>query len=146
MLWSWLHVILVHVPVILAPLGAFVLIMAIKSHSRREFKFAYSLILISTALSGLAYFTGPLAAEFLDPITSISQDALENHALWGRIAFTLMMMAGAGALIPILNYLQEEEPHPLLVYAVLTLTMLSFAMLVWTAHLGGLLRRPELAF
>ena len=76
----------------------------------------------------------------------LDQEQVENHGLWGRISFTIMAIAGVAALMTLIAYLQEEEPHPLLLRIVLGLTLIGFTSSVWTAHLGGILRRPELGF
>lgn len=141
---TWLHLVIVHVPVILTPVSLFLLVKSVRSKVDSDFITAYIFVLLCAVSSVIAYITGPLAAEFLVNHVTFDQELLEAHALWGRISFTIMLLAGVAALIPLLNYLQEESPSLWLPYVVLFLTGLSLAALLWSAHLGGMLRRPEL--
>ena len=146
-MWAtWLHVMVVHVPVILTPVGLLLLFRATRSARESDFKLAYTVILVASIAAIVAYLTGPQAAEFLQEIIELDQDSVEDHGLWGRVAFTVMVLAGAGALLAIIAYLQEEEPHAAIAWVVIGLSILATGLLIWTAHLGGLLRRAELTF
>ncbi len=133
-------------PVLFSPVALFFLARARRSSSVTEYKMAYGLVLISAAASVTAYFTGPPAAEWLSGVLTLDQVWIEDHALWGRVAFTIMALAGAASLVALLAYWQDEQPHASLPWVVGGLTLLAFAAMVWTAHLGGLIRRPELRF
>ncbi|MEL6822758.1 MAG: hypothetical protein AAFP70_13430 [Calditrichota bacterium] len=146
-MWTtWLHLIVVHVPVLFSPLALFFLVRAMRSKAIPDYQLAYSFVIIAALTSAAAYFTGPGAADWLSEILTLEQNLLEDHALWGRVAFTVMLIAGVMALMAILAYFQEETPHPALSWGIAVLIFISSLMLIWTAHLGGLLRRPELVF
>ena len=146
-MWSaWLHVVVVHFPVVLTPVGVILVVRAIRSQRVADLKVAYVIILIAAIGAIVAYLTGPTAADWLQQVIKLDQDSVEDHGVWGRAAFTVMVLAGAGSLLALIAYLQEEEPHPAIPWVVTGLSLIGLGLLVWTAHLGGLLRRPELGF
>lgn len=143
---TWLHLLVVHIPVLLCPVAMFFLVRALRSSSDTDFKIAHGFVLICSIAAVIAYFTGGTAAEWLAEIIDIDQEQMENHGLWGRISFTIMSLAGAASLVAVIAYMQGEKPQPLVPRIVLGLLVLGFISLTWTAHLGGILRRPELGF
>ncbi|MEC9477043.1 MAG: hypothetical protein VX764_08405 [Planctomycetota bacterium] len=143
---TWVHLLVVHVPVLICPVALFFLIRAARSGSESDFKIGNALVLISAIAAVIAYFTGVSAAEWLDGIIELDQEQVEDHGLWGRISFTIMAIVGVVSLMAIIAFLQEEKPHPSLPRIILGLTLIGFACSAWTAHLGGILRRPELGF
>ena len=145
-LQAWLHVAVVHVPVILAPMSLFLLSRGKKTHSHDLLQLGHGLTIVVALTSAIAYFTGPTTVEWWQELIQFDSDAIENHGLWGRVSFTLLVMAGVGSLISVLAVLQEEPPHPLIFRGVWWFLLAGVLCLIWTAHLGGLLRRPELAF
>ena len=143
---TWAHLLVVHVPVLLSPVAFFFLIRAFRSTTDSDFKIAHGFVLICAIASVVAYFTGGTAAEWLAEKIALDQELLESHGLWGRIAFTIMSLAGVASLVAVIAYMQGERPQPLLPRIVLGLIVLGFFSLAWAAHLGGILRRPELGF
>ncbi len=145
-LQAWLHVVVVHVPVVIAPVALYLLTRGRRNNPHEFLRLGHFLVLIVALTSAVAYFTGPTTVEWWQNQDLFDQDALEDHGLWGRISFTLLALAGAGSLITLLAEIQEETPHPIIFKTVWWLLLVGVLCLVWTAHQGGLLRRPELAF
>ena len=143
---AWLHVALVHVPVVLSPLAIFLLVRSWRDQHTQDLRLSHGLILLCAITATVAYFTGPTTMEWWQGKIDLNQEAIEDHGLWGRISFTIMALAGAGSLIALLSDLQDEPVHPAVEKVVLVLLATGCACMIWTAHLGGLLRRPELAF
>jgi hypothetical protein len=141
---SWTHLLVVHVPVVLTPVALWLLVRAVRSVSEYDFKIAYGMVLIVAVFSVLAYVTGPMAADWLNEEIALEAARSEDHALFGRAAFTVTSLAGAAALVALLSYLQEEEPQRWLPWTVAGFLVIALVLLIWTAHLGGLIRRPEL--
>lgn len=106
--------------------------------------FYWGNILLAVAAS-IAYFSGPATAEWVQQqVSNYSKDLIENHALLGRIGFTTSILSGVLGIMAVANYAQGEKPHksiPWILVFILLITLLLFA---YTAHLGGLIRRPDL--
>ena len=143
---AWLHVAVVHVPVILAPLSLYLMIRGKRSDSREFLRLGHTLSVLVALTSAVAYFTGPTTVEWWQSLVEWDSGAIEDHGLWGRISFTILALAGVGSVISILAEVQEEKPHPWIFHGVAWLLTAGVLCLIWTSHLGGLLRRPELAF
>ena len=145
-LQAWLHVAIVHIPVIIAPVSLFLLTKGKRNESADFLRLGHTLVLLVTLTSAVAYFTGPTTVDWWQEKVQFDQEAVEAHGLWGRISFTLLTLAGVGSLMTIIGELQDEKPHPLIFSFVWWLLFTGVISLIWTAHQGGLLRRPELAF
>ncbi|MEO1438162.1 MAG: hypothetical protein AAFV80_21650 [Bacteroidota bacterium] len=145
MIANWIHVMVVHVVVIGVPWLLYRVVVHRKvSMDSASWKANYSILILLGLLATVSYFTGPKAADWtklvLDPYP---QDLVENHALWGRIAFILQ---GIAALIGFMGWMsiwQEEQPDKRITILVLILLAANTFVLVYTAHLGGLIRRLD---
>lgn len=146
MIWSWLHVVVVHLPIFGSIASTVLLWKALKSQYHLRIQNALVWVMFTAIGAALAYFTGAPSADYLQTVMEINQAQIEDHAIFGRIAFVVMAFSGAGALASQLNYLQEEEPPKGLLWAVLMCCLLACLLLLWTAHLGGSLRRPDFTF
>lgn len=95
--------------------------------------------------AALAYFTGPDTADWLQNLPqSFDKELIENHALWGRFAFITAILTG---LLGLMNHVQKnEEGHPAKTLYLIQffLVLLSLVLFIYTAHLGGAIRRPDL--
>ena len=145
MLANWIHVMIVHLGVIGTPW----LLYRIVAHRNnplegKQWKANYSASIILGIIAGIAYFTGPEAAEWTKTVlTNYAQDHVENHALWGRIAFVIQVI---GALVGVMGWasiLQEEIPDKRIPLILMVLLAVNSLVMIYTAHLGGLVRRMD---
>jgi hypothetical protein len=103
------------------------------------------LSIIISLFSFGAYFTGPETAEWVKNLsTSYPQKLIENHALWGRFGFIGSVLTALLSLMALANYAQEEEPHKSILWILFVILILNFLIFIYTAHLGGMIRRPDL--
>lgn len=140
-----LHIIIAHIPV----LGNFLLILLVwkASQSKKEvdYKWVYWFGILIAIVASISYFTGPTTAEWVKThFVGYSKDLVQNHALWGRIGFTTSILNGLISIMAIANYMQGEKPHKAIPWIVICLVILSTLIYTYTAHLGGLIRRPDL--
>lgn len=146
MIANWIHVMIVHVAVIATPWLLY-RVFSQKKHAldSRPWKHNFSFLIVVGGITGVAYFTGPVTADWTKLVVdSYSQDLVENHALWARIAFVIQ---GIVALIGIMGWasiLQEEKPDKRIPLILMTLLCINTFVMLYTAHLGGLIRRIDL--
>jgi len=118
---------------------------SIRTKKLSDLKVFYWGNILLAVVASIAYFTGPATAEWVQQqVTNYSKDLVENHALLGRIGFITSILSGVLGIMAVANYAQGEKPHksiPWVLVCILLLTVLIFA---YTAHLGGLIRRPDL--
>ncbi len=142
---DFLHIILVHIPVFGGLISAFLGWRALKHKDAKTCKIFYGSAIVLGILASIAYFSGVETAIWLkahDKAYNLTR--VENHALWGRVGFIVSVLGGLMGVVGISAYAQEEKPHKITPY-LLFITALCLALLMlYVAHLGGLIRRPEL--
>ena len=110
----------------------------------KKWKGTYSGLIIVGIIACVAYFTGPLAADWTKLVLdSYSQDLVENHALWGRASFVIQVIAALIGIMGWASILQEEKPDRRIPIILIVLLITNTLVLVYTAHLGGLIRRMD---
>jgi uncharacterized membrane protein len=138
-----LHLAAVHFPVVGSFFCLVTFALALFYRSDLLFRVGCAFTVFCAAVAAASYFTGGEAFETLK--TELDNDVVERHALFARGAFLLYTLGGIGALVALLQELQEEPAAPALRWALLAVNFAVFALLLWTAHLGGLIRHPEIA-
>ena len=97
MLANWIHIIIVHLTVIGTPW----LLYRAFSHGQipmdsQAWKRTFIALILLTIITSIAYFTGPETADWTKQVlANFPQDRVEDHALWGRIAFVFGQIAKA---------------------------------------------------
>ena len=132
--WAQLHLALVHVPVV----GAFFSLVVFALDLL--FRVGCGFTVFCSLAAAASYFTGGEAFELMQD--QLDTDVVEQHALVARGAFLLYTLGGVGALVALL---QEEPAAPALRWGLLGVNAVVFGVLLWAAHLGGLIRHPEIA-
>lgn len=140
--WAQLHLALVHVPVVGAFFSLAVFALALICRSDLLFRVGCGFTVFCALAAAASYFTGGEAFELMQQLDA---DVVEQHALVARGAFLLYTLGGVGALVALLQELQDEPASPVLRWALLGVNAVVFGVLLWAAHLGGLIRHPELA-
>ncbi len=101
--------------------------------------------ILLAAVTSISYFTGPNTAEWVkNQVSNYPKTLVENHALIGRIGFIISFLNGLLGVMAVANYLQGEKPHKAIIWILFCLVILSLVVFTYTAHLGGLIRRPDL--
>jgi len=153
-----LHLMTVHVPVIGMLFISILLLLANLLQSDLLLKITLGLFLGTSLFTGIAYFSGPYAYGYLEKtliLDDISQSkpvspqakitvTAENHAVLGRSAALVNVVAFVVAISMLLQYPQGEKPsthHRWILFVTLLLLTYFFA---WSAHLGGKIRRPDM--
>ncbi len=142
---AWIHILIVHIPVLGSFLVVFLGIRAIQTTQVAAYKTFYWSSFFIAITASIAYFSGPETATWVqDHMTHFSKEIIENHALWGRIGFSVAVLSGLVGIMAIANYAQEEKPHKSIPWILLGISVMVFLIFLYTAHLGGSIRRPDL--
>ncbi len=148
MLANWIHIVLVHIPVIGTPWLAYrALIHRQSPLDAKPWKGNFSGLIILAIITAVAYFTGPEAADWTKGIlVSFPQDLVEDHGLWGRAAFVIQVITGLLGIMGWASILQEERPPRFIAHVLLVLLIINTIVILYTAHLGGQIRRGDIGF
>lgn len=146
MLANWIHVLIVHLAVIGTPWLVYRVFAFRKDLlDSISWKTTYTGLIVLGTIAGIAYFTGPEAADWTKQVLdNYPQDHVENHALWGRVAFVIQVIAALIGIMGWASILQEETPHKSIPLILKVLLVTNTLVMIYTAHLGGLIRRMDL--
>ena len=146
MIANWIHVMIVHLAVVATPWLAYRVVADRKKPlTDGAWKGTFTLLILLGAVAGVAYFTGPEAADWTKQILEpYPQDHIEDHAIWGRVAFVIQAIAALIGIMGWTSILQEETPDRRIPYILMALLAINTFLLLYTAHLGGLIRRMDL--
>ncbi len=111
----------------------------------KPWKDTFSGLIVLSIITAVAYFTGPETSDWTKQVlVSFPQDQVENHALWGRIAFVIQVITGLLGVMGWASILQEEKPDRKISFVLIVLLIVNTLVIMYTAHLGGLIRRMDL--
>ncbi len=138
-----LHLTVVHLPVVGVPIA---LAMLAVGHLRGHeilLRFAYCLLVVCGVLSIAAFYSGPPTYELLESELQAEKERVEQHAVIGRAAFIAGILVAVIAIQALLQFLQGEPPARWLRLTIFLGALVLSYLLVWSAHLGGGIRHPE---
>ena len=139
-----LHMMLVHLPIVGVPVGAFLLGFGLWLN-KVDLKKAGLITIFAFALFGVgAYLTGGEAEETVEKLSGVVKHDIHEHEESAEVTFVTLDVVGILALIGL--FLQNRNES--LARKVLPLTCVGAVvvswMLAWTANLGGAIRHPEI--
>jgi hypothetical protein len=142
---AFLHLAVNHVPVVGLPL-IFLLLGAAAARRSRELAGAGFVGLALMAVASFAALkTGGAAHEFMDSIPGVQHPLIHAHGHAARWAWYGVLALGALGLGG-LAALRRSAAFPLALTAAAALgALIVSADMGWVAHLGGLIRHPEIA-
>ena len=146
MIANWLHISIVHLAVIGIPLVTFrIFTLRNEPLDSKSWRNSFLVIIGLAVITGIAYSTGPETVEHTKQVVgAYSQDQVEWHALWGRIVLILQVIAGLLGVMGLASILQEETPDRRIYLILLILSVTNSFIVLYTAHLGGFIRRADL--
>jgi hypothetical protein len=140
---AYLHIALVHLPVIMTPLGALLLAIAHLRGSLTVARVALGILIAASVIAVPVFLLGEPAEEIVEHLPGISEHLIEEHeeaaelALWCSIATGLLGLATWFAIS-----IGAALERALLAITFLASSLASLA-LGYTAHQGGKIRHPE---
>jgi hypothetical protein len=146
MIANWIHVMIVHVAVFGTPWMIYRVISDRKAPlDDQRWKQNYTTLIILGLIAGIAYFTGPKAADWTkEVLVNYPQDHVENHALWGRVGFVIQVICALIGVMGWASIAQEEKPDKRIPLILMSFLLVNTVVMLYTAHLGGLIRRMDL--
>lgn len=139
-----LHLLLNHVPVFGVAFGILLLVLA-RWRRSDELRRVGLALLVATAVAGLAaYLTGEPAEEAVERLADVSEAAMERHEDAARFATIGTALAGMVALAALALRTRAAGVARGLTTLTLLVAAGAFALMAWTANLGGQIRHPEI--
>ena len=138
-----LHLVVVHLPAVLAPTAAVILATTGCGKQDVVLKIAAWMLVAAAVFSLASYFTGGPSFEQLE--SELDGALVDRHAQAGQIAMFAGVALGALAFKILMSFWQDEEPVRALRVGLLCGAVVVSWVMARTAHLGGVLRHPESA-
>lgn len=142
---SQLHLIAVHFPVAGTLIALFLLLFGLLRRESVLERAACWILMVCAVVAAAAYFSGPPAWERIEAEMAHAQEMFERHGVLGKASFVAAILLGILAFQVIAQHVQGVKPVRWLRLLVLVLALLQTYLMAWTAHLGGLIRHPELS-
>lgn len=139
-----IHLLITHLPIIGAALGAFVLIHGIWRKSNSTLIAAYNIFIVSAIGAGIAYATGEAAEETVEHLQGISKAVIEEHAESALISLIALIIIGAIALVGLFVTLKGSSLVRPVALVTLTAALAGFGLIARTGYLGGQIRHTEI--
>jgi uncharacterized membrane protein len=140
-----IHLIINHVPVILAASALLLLIISLFNHKKEYRNIAFAGFVIAAIFSFISFESGESAEDVVENIAGITHDAIENHEHAADTARWLMLFLGVAGIAGLSYYRNEKKKgFELFLYISMVLGIIAIGYLVYTGYLGGLIRHTEL--
>ncbi|MDT7904754.1 MAG: DUF2231 domain-containing protein [Candidatus Caldipriscus sp.] len=133
----FIHLITNHFPIFGFLFGAVFLFYGLRRDDRDIRNFSLFILILSTILTALAYFSGHNSEEIVEKISGISHEALETHESIALVPFSLAIIVG---VLSVLHFFKSAK---FISWIILVLSLLTSATSVATSYFGGEIRHHE---
>ena len=138
------HLAFNHLPVIGMPLAALLLAFAMRRKSRELLAASFAAMVLISLGTFVAFKAGGPAAHLIINIPGISRAQIHAHAEAGETLMSGTAVVGGLAVAGLWLLRAGATPPAAISALVLAGAVLVSAWSGWTAHLGGLIRHPEI--
>lgn len=138
-----IHLLLAHVPIVGVVFGILVLGYAWYARKTETSHVGMAIFVISGLAAVIVYLTGEVAEEAVEHLPGISEAIIERHEDVAIFALYATAILGLTSLLGILFTRNREVPR-WLNGSILILAFVVFAILGYTANLGGQINHPEI--
>lgn len=139
-----IHLVITHLPIYGAFLGALVLVWGLLSRSVSTKVAAYGILLIASLGAVIAFLTGEEAEETAERIAGISKTALEAHEHFADNAYVAFLVLGVASLLAIWITYRLARWERTVARLMLVIAVVAFGLAARTGYLGGQIRHTEI--
>lgn len=139
-----IHLVITHLPIYGAFLGALVLVWGLLSRSVSTKVAAYGILLIASLGAVIAFLTGEEAEETAERIAGISKTALEAHEHFADNAYVAFLVLGVASLLAIWITYRLARWARTVAWLMLLIAVVAFGLAARTGYLGGQIRHTEI--
>lgn len=142
--WAHIHLVLTHIPVI--GIGAIIVVFAAGRLRRSQEieRLSLQMFVALALLSVAVYLTGSPANHQMQQVPGVSRENIHRHSQAADFAFWSMEALGALSLASMVKFRRTVPIPNRILTATLVLALIVFALMLWTAGLGGKIRHPEI--
>jgi hypothetical protein len=141
---AYLHIALVHIPVVLTPVSVILLAIAHLRSSLAVARVALGILIAASLMAVCAYFLGEGAEEVVEHLPGILESTIEDHEESASLSLGFTIAAGLLSLMSWIAISKGSALERALLAITFMVATASSASLAYTAHLGGIIRHPEI--
>ena len=141
---AYFHITLVHIPVILTPLGVVLLAIAHLRSALPLARVALGVIIAASVIAVPAFLLGEGAEEIVEHLPGISESLIEQHEESAEIALYLTIASGLLSLITWFAISRAAWLERALLAVTFITSLLASGGLAYTAYRGGMIHHPEI--
>ena len=138
-----LHIVLVHYPVILLPIGLLIIVVGARLGNRSIEAVALSILVLAALVAVPAFLLGEGAEEIVEHMSGISEHLIEEHEEVAEVAFWLTSLVGVLSVAALIGLWRLASWTRLMIRIVVVAAVIASASLVYAAYEGGKIRHPE---
>jgi uncharacterized membrane protein len=142
--FAHLHIVLNHVPSIGTTVGVILLIWSFYKKSDRLMKLSLEILVIMALAVLPTYVSGNAAQQILRNRTDIPRGLIEAHQNSAMMTLLLTVITGTLAWFGLWEFRRFSRPGSTLSTATLIFSILTAALILRTANLGGDISHPEI--
>lgn len=140
---AYLHITLVHLPIVLIPTAAALLAIGLWRKNISLTNVALSLCIVATLFAVPAFLLGEGAEEVIEHLPGVSEDLIEAHEEVADIAFWITVAGGLASIVSLGLRIAGSALYNTLVKVVLFILITASGALTYAAYEGGKIRHPE---
>ena len=141
---AYLHLVMNHIPVVGMPLSFLLLLMGILRKSKELTQAGFAAIMLMALITIPVFKTGGPAAHVVRDYPGIVRAQIHEHAEAADYAFSAVSIVGVGALIAFVLLWRSGSIPSWLGIVILFGAFVTSVIMGRVAHLGGLIRHPEI--
>jgi hypothetical protein len=142
--WAHVHLMVNHFPVI-GVLGAILLFLYALIKKSEELKIVSLGVFVIIALITIpVFFTGEAAENVVKKLPGVTETDIGRHEEFAEYSITVMEILGAASLLGLYFIFKSGTAPKWLLSIVILLSLLTAALIGFTANLGGQIRHTEI--
>jgi len=138
-----LHIILVHIPVVIVPLGAAILAVGLARRNGAVSNTALSILLLAAVVAVPAFLLGEGAEEIVEHLPGVSESTIEAHEEAADVAFWVTVASGLLSLTSLVACQLRLAWARRATILALPVSVAAASLLSYAAFQGGKIRHPE---
>lgn len=142
--WAHLHLLINHIPVLGTVFGTLLLIFGMAKKNEAIKRVSLGIFVIIAVATVPVYFTGEPAEEIVEHLPGVEEPIIEEHEEAVLISFIAVGILGIAAIGVLWRYRHADTIPKRFVITGLILSIVVFALMAWTADLGGKIRHSEI--
>lgn len=140
-----IHLLITHLPIVGAFLGACVLAYAIRKASVPTLNAAYSILVLSAVGAVISYLTGEPAEETVEHLQGVLHDSIEEHEDAAFFALVFMSLTGLLSIGGLVTLSKNMAAAGRIATITVIVSFFSFIVVARTGYLGGQIRHTEVS-